>query len=207
MSSIPLTSPATALPVFYDSGDHHPQNGTLLGFWLYLMSDLLIFAVLFAVFAVLGRNYAAGPSGADLFDLELVAVNTALLLLSSITYGFAMIAMLRGRKSGVLGWLAVTGLLGLGFLGIEIYEFAHLIHEGATPQRSAFLSSFFTLVGTHGLHVAFGCIWLVTLMVQVSRHGLIHANKRRLVCLSMFWHFLDVVWIAVFTFVYLMGVL
>lgn len=207
MSSIPLTSPATALPVFYDSGDHHPQNGTLLGFWLYLMSDLLIFAVLFAVFAVLGRNYAAGPSGADLFDLELVAVNTALLLLSSITYGFAMIAMLRGRRSGVLGWLAVTGLLGLGFLGIEIYEFAHLIHEGATPQRSAFLSSFFTLVGTHGLHVAFGCIWLVTLMVQVSRHGLIHANKRRLVCLSMFWHFLDVVWIAVFTFVYLMGVL
>lgn len=207
MSSIPLTSPATALPVFYDSGDHHPQNGTLLGFWLYLMSDLLIFAVLFAVFAVLGRNYAAGPSGADLFDLKLVAVNTALLLLSSITYGFAMIAMLRGRKSSVLGWLAVTGLLGLGFLGIEIYEFAHLIHEGATPQRSAFLSSFFTLVGTHGLHVAFGCIWLVTLMVQVSRHGLIHANKRRLVCLSMFWHFLDVVWIAVFTFVYLMGVL
>lgn len=207
MSSIPLTSPATALPVFYDSGDHHPQNGTLLGFWLYLMSDLLIFAVLFAVFAVLGRNYAAGPSGADLFDLELVAVNTALLLLSSITYGFAMIAMLRGQKSGVLSWLAVTGLLGLGFLGIEIYEFAHLIHEGATPQRSAFLSSFFTLVGTHGLHVAFGCIWLVTLMVQVSRHGLIHANKRRLVCLSMFWHFLDVVWIAVFTFVYLMGVL
>ncbi|WP_374672897.1 cytochrome o ubiquinol oxidase subunit III [Ideonella sp.] len=207
MSSIPLTSPATALPVFYDSGDHHPQNGTLLGFWLYLMSDLLIFAVLFAVFAVLGRNYAAGPSGADLFDLELVAVNTALLLLSSITYGFAMIAMLRGHQAGVLGWLALTGLLGLGFLGIELYEFAHLIHEGATPQRSAFLSSFFTLVGTHGLHVAFGTVWLATLMVQVSRHGLIHANKRRLVCLSMFWHFLDVVWIAVFTFVYLMGVL
>ena len=194
-------------PVFYDNGDHHPQNGTLLGFWLYLMSDCLIFAVLFAVYAVLGRSYAAGPSGADLFDLPLVAANTALLLFSSITYGFAMIGMQHGKKQHLLAWLALTGLLGLGFLGIEIYEFAHLIHEGAGPQRSAFLSSFFTLVGTHGLHVTFGVIWLVTLMVQVHKRGLIHENKRRLVCLSMFWHFLDVVWIGVFTFVYLMGVL
>jgi cytochrome o ubiquinol oxidase subunit III len=194
-----------APPVFYDNGDHHPQQGTLLGFWLYLMSDCLIFAVLFASYAVLGRNYAAGPSGADLFDLNLVAVNTALLLLSSITYGFAMIGAQHKRKAQVLGWLAVTGLLGLGFLGIELYEFAHLLHEGAGPQRSAFLSSFFTLVGTHGLHVTFGTIWLVTLMVQVGRHGLIAENQRRLMCLSMFWHFLDVVWIGVFTFVYLMG--
>ncbi len=194
-------------PVFYDHGDHHPQQGTLLGFWLYLMSDCLIFAVLFAVYAVLGRSYAAGPSGADLFDLPLVAANTALLLFSSITYGFAMIGMQHGKTRHLLAWLAVTGLLGLGFLGIEIYEFAHLIHEGAGPQRSAFLSSFFTLVGTHGLHVTFGVIWLVTLMVQVHKRGLILENKRRLVCLSMFWHFLDVVWIGVFTFVYLMGVL
>jgi cytochrome o ubiquinol oxidase subunit 3 len=134
-----------------------------------------------------------------------VATNTALLLLSSITYGFAMIAMLAGRRAGVLGWLAVTGLLGLGFLGIDLYEFAHLIHEGAGPQRSAFLSSFFTLVGTHGLHVTFGTLWLATLMVQVARLGLTPENKRRLICLSMFWHFLDVVWIGVFTFVYLMG--
>jgi cytochrome o ubiquinol oxidase subunit 3 len=131
-------------PVFYDDGDHHPQQGTLLGFWLYLMSDCLIFAVLFATYAVFGRSYAAGPSGADLFDLQLVAINTALLLLSSITYGFAMIGAQHGRKSHVLGWLAVTGLLGLGFLGIELYEFAHLIHQGAGPQRSAFLSAFFT---------------------------------------------------------------
>jgi cytochrome o ubiquinol oxidase subunit 3 len=107
----------------------------------------------------------------------------------------------------VLVWLAITGLFGLAFLGIEMYEFAHLIHEGATPQRSAFLSSFFTLVGTHGLHVTFGIVWLVTLMFQVGKHGLIRENKRRLLCLSMFWHFLDVVWIGVFTFVYLMGVL
>jgi cytochrome o ubiquinol oxidase subunit 3 len=171
------------------------------------MSDSLIFAVLFAVYAVQGRSYAAGPSGADLFDLPLVAVNTALLLMSSITYGFAMISMLHRRKAGVLMWLAITGLFGLGFLGIELYEFNHLIHEGAGPQRSAFLSSFFALVGTHGLHVTFGSIWLVTLMVQVSKLGLIPENRRRLICLSMFWHFLDVVWIGVFTFVYLMGVL
>jgi cytochrome o ubiquinol oxidase subunit 3 len=194
-------------PRFYDDGTHHPEQGTLLGFWLYLMSDSLIFAVLFIVYAVQGRSYAAGPSGADLFELPLVAVNTALLLTSSITYGFAMIAMQYRRKASVLKWLAITGLLGLGFLSIELYEFHHLIEEGAGPQRSAFLSSFFTLVGTHGLHVTFGSIWLVTLMVQVAKHGLIPENRRRLICLSMFWHFLDVVWIGVFTFVYLMGVL
>jgi cytochrome o ubiquinol oxidase subunit III len=171
------------------------------------MSDCLLFAVLFGTYAVLGRSYAAGPSGADLFELPVVATNTALLLFSSITYGFAMIAMQHGRKQQVLAWLAVTGLLGLGFLSLELNEFAHLIHEGAGPQRSAFLSSFFTLVGTHGLHVTFGCIWLVTLMLQVRKLGLTPENKRRLVCLSMFWHFLDVVWIGVFTFVYLMGVL
>lgn len=195
-------------PVYYDhAGAHHPPNSTMLGFWLYLMSDCLIFAVLFAVYAVLGRSYAAGPSGADLFDLNLVAINTALLLFSSITYGMAMVAMQSRRKAQVLAWLAVTGLLGLGFLAIELYEFHHLIAQGAGPQRSAFLSSFFTLVGTHGLHVTFGCIWLVTLMFQVHKRGLTPPNRRRLMCLSMFWHFLDVVWIGVFTFVYLMGVM
>jgi cytochrome o ubiquinol oxidase subunit 3 len=202
-----IASPAGSPPRFYDDGSHHPQQGTLLGFWVYLMSDCLIFAVLFAVYAVLGRSYAAGPSGADLFNLPLVAVNTAMLLFSSVTYGLAMIAMQHGKKQAVLGWLAVTGLFGLAFLGLEIFEFAHLIHEGAGPQRSAFLSSFFTLVGTHGLHVTFGMIWLITLMLQVSKMGLTVENKRRLMCLSMFWHFLDVIWIGVFTFVYLMGVL
>ena len=169
------------------------------------MSDCLIFAVLFATFGVLGRNYAAGPSGADLFDLRLVAVNTGLLLVSSITYGFAMLEVDKGRTGATLGWLAITGLFGAAFVGIELYEFAHLFHEGATPRRSAFLSSFFALVGTHGLHVTFGIVWLVTLMVQVRHRGLIAENQRRLMCLSMFWHFLDVVWIGVFTFVYLMG--
>ncbi|MFJ1299499.1 cytochrome o ubiquinol oxidase subunit III [Pseudomonadota bacterium AL_CKDN230030165-1A_HGKHYDSX7] len=194
-------------PLFYIPEEHHPKNGTLLGFWVYLMSDCLIFACLFATYGVLGRNYAAGPSGADLFDLELVALNTALLLLSSITYGFAMLEMRRRRLGATQAWLAVTGLFGLAFLCVEIYEFQHLIHLGAGPQRSAFLSSFFALVGTHGLHVTFGIIWLVVLMLQLQRHGLILENRRRLMCLSMFWHFLDLIWVGVFTFVYLMGVL
>jgi cytochrome o ubiquinol oxidase subunit 3 len=186
---------------------HHPENGTLLGFWLYLMSDCLVFACLFAMYGVLGHSYAGGPTGAELFDLPLVAVNTSLLLLSSITYGFAMLQMQNGHLRGTVAWLLVTGAFGAGFIGIELHEFAHLVHEGAGPQRSAFLSSFFTLVGTHGLHVTFGLVWLVTLVVQLMRRGLITANRRRLMCLSMFWHFLDVVWIGVFTFVYLMGVL
>lgn len=198
--------PGATAPVFYEQEEHaHGDGGTLIGFWIYLMSDCLLFAVLFATYGVLGHNYAAGPSGADLFDLRLVALNTSLLLLSSITYGFAMLEMDKERIDATLKWLAITGLFGAAFVAIELYEFAHLIREGATPQRSAFLSSFFVLVGTHGLHVTFGIIWLVTLMVQVRRFGLIAANKRRLLCLSMFWHFLDVVWIGVFTFVYLMG--
>ena len=201
-----ITSMATrAAPRYYLTEEHHPQNGTLLGFWLYLMSDCLVFAALFAVYGVLGRNYAAGPNGADLFNLPLVAINTSLLLLSSITYGFAMLEMQRGKLKPVLIWLAITGLLGAGFIGLELYEFHHLIVEGAGPQRSAFLSAFFALVGTHGLHVSFGIIWLITLMFQLGKHGLVPENKRRLMCLSMFWHFLDVVWIGVFTFVYLMG--
>ena len=194
-------------PQFYTTEDHHPESSTSLGFWLYLMSDCLIFAVLFATHGVVGRNYAAGPSPADLFDLRLVALNTAILLLSSMTFGFAMLQMARNAKMETLFWLGVTGVLGALFVSLEIYEFYELIVEGAGPTRSAFLSSFFTLVGTHGLHVTFGIIWLVTLMVQIKMHGLTPENKRRLACLSMFWHFLDVIWIGVFSFVYLMGVL
>ncbi|SFD57843.1 cytochrome o ubiquinol oxidase subunit III [Paracidovorax konjaci] len=198
---------ALAARDFHLAEEPHPENGTALGFWLYLMSDCLIFAALFATYGVLGRSYAAGPTGAQLFDLTLVAINTAFLLLSSITFGFAMLQKQKGNVRGTLVWLAVTGLFGLCFLGLELYEFSHLLHEGAGPQRSAFLSAFFTLVGTHGLHVTFGLIWLVVLMIQIGKHGLIPENNRRLMCLSMFWHFLDVVWIGVFTFVYLMGVL
>ncbi|MCG2842638.1 cytochrome o ubiquinol oxidase subunit III [Sandaracinobacter sp. RS1-74] len=203
------TAAADPTARYYDLHEHdHPEGGsTMLGFWIYLMSDCLIFAILFACYAVLGGNLAAGPGPKDLFDLNLIALNTAMLLFSSITYGFAMLAMARGDKQKVLLWLGITGLFGLAFLSIELYEFQHMIHLGATPQRSAFLSAFFTLVGTHGLHVTFGLIWLVTLMVQVNRFGLKPANQRRLMCLSLFWHFLDVIWIGVFTFVYLMGML
>ena len=171
------------------------------------MSDCLIFAMLFATFAVLGGNYAGGPGPKDLFDLPLVAVNTSMLLFSSITYGFAMLAMQNDNVRQTQIWLAVTALFGIAFVGIEMSEFRHLIADGAGPQRSAFLSSFFTLVGTHGAHVTFGIIWIGVMLVQLGRHGLIAANKRRLMCLSLFWHFLDVVWIGVFTFVYLIGML
>ena len=203
------TAQAEARNVFLqlDEHDHEAGGSTMLGFWIYLMSDCLIFAVLFACFGVLGGKYAAGPAPKDLFDLSLVAVNTALLLLSSITYGFAMLSSYRKHVGGTLLWLSVTGLLGAGFVGIELYEFAHLIHEGAGPQRSAFLSAFFTLVSTHGLHVTFGIVWLVTLIFQVSRHGITAPNARRLACLSLFWHFLDLIWIGVFTFVYLLGMM
>ncbi|MGI6246037.1 MAG: cytochrome o ubiquinol oxidase subunit III [Pseudochelatococcus sp.] len=199
-------------PVFFVAGEDeeahgHHDTGTMLGFWIYLMSDCLIFASLFAVHAVVGRNYAGGPAPVDLFDLNLVLVSTAALLISSITYGFAVIAMQKHDKAGLLRWLAVTGVFGLAFLGLTLFEFQHLIHIGATPQVSAFLSSFFTLVGTHALHVAFGTIWLGVLLVQIAQRGIGEGNVRRVMCLSMFWHFLDLVWIVVFSFVYLMGVL
>jgi len=196
-------------PVFHveDEHAHAEGGGTMLGFWIYLMSDCLIFAILFATYGVLGSNYAAGPSPKDLFDLPLVAVNTSMLLISSLTNGFAMLAMEKGRVAATQFWLGVTILFGLAFVGIELNEFSHMIGEGATPQRSAFLSSFFTLVGTHGLHVTFGMIWMVTLIVQIGQRGLIEANRRRMTCLAMFWHFLDIIWIGVFTFVYLMGML
>jgi len=191
----------------YHVREHHPEHGTLLGFWIYLMSDCLIFASLFATYAVLGRNYAGGPSGAELFELPLVGLNTAFLLVSSITFGFAMIAAQAKNLKRAQLWLAVTGILGACFLTLEVYEFVHLIHEGAGPARSGFLTAFFSLVGTHGLHVLFGIVWLVTLVVQLAKHGITPENMRRMQCLSLFWHFLDVVWIFVFTFVYLMGTL
>jgi cytochrome o ubiquinol oxidase subunit III len=208
MSDTTLTMSGSPEPLkFHVEGEHHVENGTLLGFWLYLMSDCLVFACLFAAYGVLGRDYAGGPSAAQVLELPVVALNTTLLLLSSITYGFAVLEMQQNRRGPMMAWLVITGLLGAGFIALELTEFSHLIAIGAGPQRSAFLSSFFTLVGTHGLHVTCGLIWLVVLMVQVSRKGLIPANKRRLMCLSMFWHFLDVVWVGVFSFVYLMGVL
>jgi len=186
--------------------EHHEAGGaTMLGFWIYLMSDAILFATLFAGYGVLSSAYAGGPTPHEIFKLPLVALNTAILLVSSITYGFAMIAMQEQKLSGTKFWLAVTALLGAAFVCVELYEFGNLIHEGATPQTSAFLSAFFTLVSTHGLHVSFGIVWIGVMLVQLSQRGLNPENRRRLMCLSMFWHFLDVVWIGVFTFVYLLG--
>lgn len=206
----PAEAAAGDPPVFYqtdEEGPAHAGGGTMLGFWIYLMSDALLFAAIFAVFGVLSTSFAGGPTPREIFELPLVALNTAILLVSALTCGLAMIAMQSGRLGALRLWLAVTGLLGAAFVAVELSEFAHLIAEGATPQRSGYLSAFFTLVGTHGLHVTTGVIWIVVMLVQLGQRGLHLDNRRRLLCLSMFWHFLDVVWIGVFTFVYLLGVL
>jgi cytochrome o ubiquinol oxidase subunit 3 len=185
--------------------EHDAAANQALGFWMYLMSDLVIFATLFATYAVLSQSYAGGPTGKDLFDLSFVLLETMLLLFSSATCGLAILSMHDGRRDRVLAWLAVTFLLGLGFIAMEVHEFYTLIHEGNGPQRSGFLSAFFTLVGTHGLHVTSGLLWMAAMMSQVVGKGLTGIVQSRLTRLSMFWHFLDVVWVAVFTIVYLMG--
>ena len=177
------------------------------GFWLYLMSDLILFATLFATYVVLGRNYAGGPTGKDLFDLPHVFIETMVLLFSSASYGMAMLAMHGEKKDRVLTWLGVTFLLGVGFVLLEISEFHTMIIAGNGPDRSAFLSSFFTLVGTHGAHVSFGLIWIVVMVGQVIAKGLTTPVQSRLMRLGMFWHFLDIVWVGIFTIVYLMGVI
>ncbi|QEA39352.1 cytochrome o ubiquinol oxidase subunit III [Pistricoccus aurantiacus] len=188
--------------------EHHDAGGTkVFGFWVYLMSDLVIFGSLFATYAVLVGGTAGGPTGKDIFELPFVLVETFLLLFSSFTYGLAVLAMNVDKRDQVRIWLGITFLLGAGFVGMEIYEFQHLIHEGFGPDRSAFLTAFFTLVGTHGLHVTFGLIWILVMLVQVSTKGLNDMTRPRIMCLSLFWHFLDIVWICVFSFVYLMGVL
>jgi cytochrome o ubiquinol oxidase subunit 3 len=177
------------------------------GFWLYLMTDLVLFASIFATYAVVGRNYAGGPTGKDLFDLRYLFVETMFLLFSSATFGLAALAVHNDRKGLVLTWLVVTFLLGFGFIAMEINEFYHLILDGNGPQRSAFLSAFFTLVGTHGAHVTFGLIWIAVMMGQIDTKGLTTPVRSRLMRLGMFWHFLDIVWVGVFTIVYLLGVL
>jgi cytochrome o ubiquinol oxidase subunit 3 len=187
---------------------HHDAGGNkLFGFWIYLMSDCILFATLFATYAVLATATAGGVSGKDIFELPFGFIETMLLLFSSITFGFGIIAMKRENIEGLKRWMMITFILGLGFIGMEIYEFHHLIVHGHGPDKSAFLSAFFTLVGTHGMHVTFGLIWLAVCYWQLSTKGLTETMKVRFNCLSLFWHFLDVVWICVFTFVYLMGVL
>ncbi|NJD00266.1 cytochrome o ubiquinol oxidase subunit III [Candidatus Erwinia dacicola] len=188
--------------------EHHDAGANkVFGFWIYLMSDCIIFATLFATYGVMINNTVGGPAGKDIFKLPFVLVETALLLSSSITYGFAVINLNKEQKGAVIGWLAITFLFGLGFIGMEIYEFHHLIKEGFGPDHSGFLSAFFTLVGTHGLHVTSGLIWMLVLMYQIATRDLNATNRTRIMCLSLFWHFLDVVWVCVFTIVYLMGVM
>jgi cytochrome o ubiquinol oxidase subunit III len=173
------------------------------GFWLFLLSDIIIFAALFAAYAVLSGETNGGPSGVDLFDKRHVLIETACLLASSFTCGMMMIAMERRSAPLTYFWSLVTAALGVKFLWLEIAEFADMVHRGAGPTRSAFLSSFFTLVGTHGIHVTIGIGWLAVMMLQVGTIGFRPMVVRRLLCFSLFWHALDIVWIGVFTVVYL----
>lgn len=186
-----------------DPAEDHIDCDTEFGFWLYLMSDAILFSLIFATFAVMSSNLAGGPGGATLFDLGNLAVQTALLLVSSLTIALAHHAARAGHRARTLLWLLATGLLGAGFLGLELHELAGFVAQGAGPDRSGYLSAFFTLVGTHGLHVAAGLIWLVTLATQLVVQGTGPRFLSRLFRLTLFWHFLDIVWIGVFSLVYL----
>lgn len=183
--------------------EEEADDRMMFGFWVYLMTDLLMFAVLFAVYAVLKDNTLGGPNGRDLFSPHLALAETLILLTSSFTCGIAMIAARDRHKRQTLLWFGITLLLGLAFLGIELYEFAEFIHEGHTMTVNAFLSSFFVLVGTHGIHITSGLIWLAIMLIFVVKRGLDKHIVRKLAMLSLFWHFLDIVWIFIFTVVYL----
>jgi cytochrome o ubiquinol oxidase subunit 3 len=178
---------------------------TTFGFWVYLMTDCVLFASLFAVYAVLHGNTFGGPNGHELFKLPYVLAETIVLLTSSFTCGLAMLAAQRRNRDQVLLWLGVTFLLGATFLGLELTEFRHMVVEGNSWRRSGFLSSYFTLVGTHGLHITFGLIWMAVTAVFTLKKGLTESIRKRLTLLSLFWHFLDVIWIFIFTIVYLFG--
>ncbi len=185
--------------------DHEAEanDRVMFGFWVYLMTDLLMFAILFAVYAVLHGNTLGGESGRELFSMPLALAETLLLLTSSFTVGIAMIAARMRNKNQALLWFGITFMLGMAFLGLELYEFAEFIHEGHTMQSNAFLSSFFVLVGTHGLHITSGLLWMGITLVYVMKRGLNDALVRKLSMLSLFWHFLDIVWIFIFTVVYM----
>lgn len=180
---------------------------TTLGFWIYLMTDCLLFATLFITYAVLRSQTFSGPSSRELFSLSTSFAETMILLFSSVACGFGLLSSLRNEKNKVIAWLAVAFLLGASFIAIELSEFTHLVQEGNSWKRSAFLSSFFTLVGMHGLHVSVGLVWMIVIMAQVFWLGVTALTFRRLVAFSLFWHFLDLVWIFIFTFVYLLGVI
>jgi cytochrome o ubiquinol oxidase subunit 3 len=191
-------------------GHRGPQSKSIVvpyGFWLFVLSDMVLFSALFATYATLVHATDGGPVTSQLFDRNLVAVETVSLLLSSFVCGLAMVAAKRANMVWTQAWLVLTGLLGLVFLIIELREFAGMIVIGAGPQRSAFLSSFFTLVGCHGAHVTAGLMWIGTMMAQIWAKGFQPHIVRRLLCLSIFWHALDIIWVAIFTIVYLIGTL
>ena len=181
------------------------HSKTQVGFWVYLMTDCVLFASLFAVFAVLRNNTNGGPGGAELFNLPFVLVETIILLTSSFACGLMLLAAQRKSRKYVVVALIVVFLLGLSFITLELTEFRHLVQEGNSWRRSGFLSAFFTLVGTHGLHITVGLLWMVVMIAQIARKGLIDPVLRRLSLFAMFWHFLDVVWIFIFSLVYLLG--
>ena len=176
------------------------------GFWIFLLSDIVMFGALFAGYAVLVNATVGGPAGAALFNQVTVAIETACLLASSYTCGLMSLAINARRRAATYFWALVTFVLGAAFLALEIREFAHMIASGAAPKRSAFLSAFFTLVGCHGLHVTGGLVWLAVMMAQVAARGFRPAVERRLLCFSLFWHALDIIWVGLFSVVYLMGV-
>jgi len=191
----------------HDHGHHDQESLKTFGFWLFLITDVVLFATLFATYAVLHGNTNGGPTPEELFSVPIVVASTFILLTSSFTSGLAVLSMHQGRLQALIGWLGVTVALGASFIGLEIYEFWHMVHEGATMQTSAFLSAFFTLVGTHGLHVSVGLVWMIALMLQLRKRGITPVTERKVNVISLYWHFLDVVWIFVFTVVYLMGVM
>ena len=178
---------------------------TVFGFWVYLMTDCMLFATLFTTYAVLHRSTNGGPSSQELFNLPFALTETLILLTSSFVCGLALLATQLREKNKVLINLAITFLLGIAFLSMELTEFTHLYREGNSWQRSAFLSSYFTLVGTHGLHITSGLVWIAVMIMQVFLHGVTATILRRITCFALFWHFLDVIWIFIFSIVYLMG--
>jgi cytochrome o ubiquinol oxidase subunit 3 len=195
-----------ALPSASEAGPAPKRIVVAYGFWIFLLSDIVMFAALFAAYAVLVNATAGGPSGVELFSQANVAIETACLLISSYTCGLMLLAVNSRRRGAFYLAAVVTFVLGAAFLALEIREFADIIARGATPQSSAFLSAFFALVGCHGLHVTVGLVWLVVMMAQVAVKGFRASVGRRLLCFSLFWHALDIIWVALFTVVYLMGV-
>lgn len=193
-----------------EHGQEHGQDeGSLkmFGFWIFLVTDLILFATLFATYVILRTRYNGGPTGEELFSIPIFTASTFILLTSSFTSGLAVLALQNNHVKKTIGWLVVTILLGMSFIGLEIFEFNNLVSEGATISTSAFLSAFYVLVGTHGLHVSAGIIWMTGAAIQLWRYGINDKTAHKVNVVSLYWHFLDVVWIFIYTVVYLMGVM